>query len=980
MSDPKNLSLAKLAASYGEAISCASNLPLDLDDPGSVWLVESGAVDIFLIQLQEGEVQVAPRQLMRVEQGRLLLSFTPQQQDRTLSVIGKGLPGTVLRQLPLSALGGVQPEQLGDQIDKWVRDLAAALARDLVNPQLPDIFVDSSADVPEEGNRFSTRREVNWVQVPSSISAECLFMGIAEVEKGGLMPDGDMYLLPLTPDCWLDAAKPQRLTKVFSSQSLVADGRWISALNSFHKLVIEVEQFNQVFSSVDQVNLDRVSTLVRSVDEDRARRWLFEVPNCREHNKLEEDGSELTEALRVIGEHEGFHFRSPSVMEAVEISDMSRRLIAILDSSGVRGRKVRLDGEDRWWSGDSGAMLAFRADDNRPVALLPRPMGGYRIFDPATGDMTNIEKNNHALIQDEVWQFYGPLDAASVRPRDLFRTFNKRLAGSFSIFATAGLVSGLIMLLPAVALGLVFNRVLPSGELGLSAAIATALGGFALIWGVIYILQAMALMRFEGSIVSRIEAAFWDRLLRLPYGFLNRFSAADRAMRGMAFQRLRDSVQGVMANNVLSLFFLAPSLIFIFIYDHAIGAVTAVFGLLALAATVLMGSKQIPPYQRILRASHRLAGIVSQFVNGISKLRSDGAEAAAYAEWARHFGEQQQAELELGVWSARLKAFGSALPLLGAATVIGTGTVIGAETLAIGDFLFIFVALMLFVTGLVRLCNSFEAVAAVAPELTQIQPFLDAVPEPTQGQQSVGDLGGDLLFDHVSFRYEEDGPLILDDVSIHARRGEMIAIAGASGSGKSTLLRLALGLIMPTTGTVYFDGRDLRQLNVKQVRQKIGTVPQESYLYPQDLWDNIAAGQHALDSDTIWTAAKAAAIDKTIMKFPMQMLTCVGDSLSVLSGGETKQITIARALTRNPRIMLLDEATNSLDNENQRKVMSKLSELSMTRIFIAHRLSTLRYADRIYVMDAGKLVEQGTYDELVSGDGLFRELIRRQES
>ena len=285
---------------------------------------------------------------------------------------------------------------------------------------------------------------------------------------------------------------------------------------------------------------------------------------------------------------------------------------------------------------------------------------------------------------------------------------------------------------------------------------------------------------------------------------------------------------------------------------------------------------------------------------------------------------------------------------------------------------------MVFQAAVVRLGTSFGAIASIMPTLEQIRPFLAEPVETDADGEPVEHLGGDVLFDHVSFRYDPDGPLILDDVSIHVRPGEFVAIAGASGSGKSTLFRLALGLNRPSAGAVYYDGRDLEHLNVRQVRRRIGTVPQDVRLHPQDLLDNIAANHENATLDEAWEAARTAAVDREIMAMPMGIMTPVGASAAVTSGGESQRIAIARALMRKPRILLLDEATNWLDNDSQARVMANLAELTSTRIIIAHRLSTLRRADRIYVMKSGQVVQEGTFAELSEIAGVFRDLVRRQ--
>ena len=502
-----------------------------------------------------------------------------------------------------------------------------------------------------------------------------------------------------------------------------------------------------------------------------------------------------------------------------------------------------------------------------------------------------------------------------------------------------------------------------------------AVAAFGLLGALLHLLQSTAMMRLEGRSASRVEAAFWDRLMRLPPSILHRHPAGDLAMSGMTFQNLRDGLRGVVADSFLSIIFLLPVFGVIFFYDTTLGVIALVFSLASLLVTVVLGLRQIPPYGRMISAARRVAGRLFQIVGGISKLRMDNAEGSAYAIWAKDYREQKRAEIDLSALEGHSRAFGAALPFLAGGVLLFA---VGGRNIPVGDFLVVYTVFLVFQSAIARLGESFGAMAAMRPAFEQMAPLLSAVPETVTEGEPVEYLGGEILFDRISFRYDPDGPLILDDVTIRARPGEFVAIAGESGAGKSTLFRLALGIDWPTAGAVYYDGRDLRHLNLKQVRRKIGAVPQSVGLHPQDLWDNLISHHDGVATEEVWDAVRTAEVEAQVRDMPMGMMTMVGASGSVLSGGESQRITIARSIIGSPRIMLLDEATNWLDNESQARVMQNLAALTSTRLIIAHRLSTLEQADRIYVLQAGKVVQSGSFDELKEVDGVFKELIRRQ--
>ncbi len=965
-------SLAVLAAETGTSVPCAGNLPLDMSDPQFVWFVEEGTVDIFIVERKDQVEQAAPQHLLRAETGRLLPGVAPNVGPTTLSLIAKGLPGTILRRISVASLSSIDDANLAEQVDSWVRDVSAMLSRYDTEATRSNMLVETGEAPMASNGVISARSGVVWLS--GLLPGTGLFLGLLDPTDSRL-DGGDMESrIPLVRDTWIMLAEPQQLS-VHSSEKLAEEGLLIPALAHFHDVALLLERLNRGLAVVDEVNLERERVTNRQSDEIGARHRLFDLYNLSEDTGTGSRGAALLDALGMIGQHEGINFKLP---EKADTSNSSEFLAHILDISGVRARRVRLNQGKNSLQGCSGAMLGFREEDQQPVALLPSMLGGYRIVDPAGHHSTRVTANNAGSLCTEAWLFYQPLSSAPAGLRDLLQLAFRGSSMDFLRFFVTGLLGGLVMLLPALILGFVADEVIPGEEVRLLYEVCVALAVIALLGALLHVLQGMALMRIEGRAASRAEAALWDRLLRLPPRILHRYSAGDLTMRGMTFQTLRDAVQNVVANGGLTIVFLLPVFFVTFLYDPMLGGITVVFGLISLAATVALGLRQMAPHGRMVRAMQKLAGQLFQIINGISVLRVEGAEGSAFAVWAQGYREQKLAELERNAVEEHVQALSAAIPILAGAVLLAAGTLPDREAFTVGDFLVIYTVFMVFQGAVARLGASFGAVAAVMPAVDQIRPFLTEPPETDAAGEPVETLTGDIRLDHVSFRYDSDGPLILDNISIHARPGQFIAITGESGAGKSTLFQLMLGLDNPTSGAVYFDGRDLRHLNVKQVRRKIGAIPQTVQLYPEDVWDNIVGGHDNANGEEVWRAAQLAAVDQEISAMPMEMLTFVGAGGGVTSGGESQRIMIARALLHHPRILLLDEATNWLDNESQSKVMVNLAKLSATRIIIAHRLSTLRQADHIYVMQAGKVVEEGNFSDLMKIEGVFKSLVRRQ--
>ncbi len=974
---PEHTSIAELAARSGTSVPCAGNLPVRLDDPDSVWFIDQGAVNLFLVEFKDGVERAAPQHLLRCETGRLLPGVAPDEEDAnekdtSLSLIAKGSPGTLLKRLPASLLSEVHPAELAKQTDTWLTAVTDTLSRFASRLPRPTALAEPGLTQTLAPCTLSVRRGVVWVSQPSR--GVSLYMDM--VDQAELADAGGPHeaVIPLTRTSWLTLLDEATLAGK-STETLAQQGALLPALASFHTVAFNLERLNRRLAVVDDANLERERTTSRRTAEAAARRRLFNIYDRPIDRDADVADTALADALKIIGRHQGIDFRIPV---RSTLSDSPVGLVDVLDASGVRARRVRLEPEGNWWRGDSNALLAFRANDGQPVALLPGMFGRYREIDPVSKRSVRVTADRAGALKKEAWMFYRPLPARNVKLGDLLRIALHGSAGDLARLVIAGLPGGLIKLLPALALGFVANHIVAGGSAGVLYAVAATLAGFGLFGALLHLLQSTAMMRLEGRSASRVEAAFWDRLMRLPSGILRRHPAGDLAMSGMTFQSLRDGLQGAVADSLLSVVFLLPVFGVIFFYDATLGVITLAFSLGSLLVTAALGLRQISPYGRMIAAARGVAGRLFQIVGGIVKLRVESAEGSAYAIWARDYREQKRAELELGALEAHSRAFAAALPFLAGGVLLFAVVIVSDRNVPVGDFLVVYTVFIAFQSAIARLGESFGTVAAMLPAFKQMRPLLAAVPETDVEGEPVNRLGGEILFDRISFRYEPDGPLILDDVTIHARPGEFIAIAGESGAGKSTLFRLALGIDRPTAGAVYYDGRDLRHLNLKQVRRKIGAVPQSVGLHPQDLWDNLVGHHEEVGTKEVWAAVRIAGIEDEIKGMPMGMMTMVGTSGAVLSGGESQRVTIARSVIGSPRIMLFDEATNWLDNESQAEVMRNLTALTSTRVVIAHRLSTLEQADRIYVLQAGKVVQSGSFRGLMETDGVFRELVKRQ--
>ncbi len=490
------------------------------------------------------------------------------------------------------------------------------------------------------------------------------------------------------------------------------------------------------------------------------------------------------------------------------------------------------------------------------------------------------------------------------------------------------------------------------------------------------IVRSIALLRLEGRMDSAIQAAVWDRLLSLSPNVIRQYSAGDLAERALGITRIKQVFSGAVALALLGGVFSWFNAAVMFYYDAQLAWITIGFVLLAALITIGLGSRLLNYQREVDRKQGEIAGLIAQLIGGIAKLRVAGAESRAYFLWANAFSQQKQLAFRAHMTLNYFNVIITTIPILASMAIYA---VMDTRTnLSTGMFLAFYTAFALFMRAGLQLVAALISAISIVPIYERLRPILSTLPEIDEQRVHPGELTGAIEVSHVSFRYLDDGPLTLDNITFSVRSGEFVALVGPSGSGKSTLLRHLLGFETPDSGVIYYDGNSLQEVDLRAVRRQIGVVLQHSQVMTGSILDNII-GANNLSVDDAWAAARQAGIADEIERMPMGMQTNISEGGATFSGGQRQRLLIARALVTQPRIIFFDEATSTLDDQAQALVTSSLNQIDATRIVIAHRLSTVIGADRIIVLDRGRIVETGTYDELMAiKGGLFADLAQRQ--
>ncbi|MEY4757914.1 MAG: hypothetical protein RJA34_2812 [Pseudomonadota bacterium] len=909
-----------LFTSCGAPAFARTGEPLLLRGHENVWCVSEGRVDVFLVRLRDSCPDDALHPLFRVEKGQLLFGLVDSASDEW-AMCAVGAPGHQLLRLDRA---------------NWVQSLrhdGAALA---------DAAAALNTWTEQVASPLQERPSADATAAPDNLQT-C-----------------DTELTLRTDSSW--------------------DGSW-GGLDAFHGRILPcLIARTQSEDRAEALRLHRkISHEAQHLE--RAMHSLAGVlgPNSHSQQGEQVTTSALVAALQLVGQVAGFAVTTPPPRRDDGDRNAAQydEIAEVCEASHIRRRRVALKGD--WWNSGSGPMLGFLEADQTPVAILPS-RGGYVLHDPVGGSVMPLTPALADSLSPFAFSFYRSFGDAKMKLLNLMKFGGQGLLSDYMRVVVMGLSVGLLGMVIPIVTGMLFDTVIPGADRSQLAQLTAALLACAFATTMFEVTRGYSMLRAEGRMDAAIQAGVWDRLLRLPVPFFRDYSAGDLAVRANGINAIRQALSGTTLSSMFSAVFSAFNLILLFYYSVKLALVALALVVVAVLFTLGVNLVALRQERHLSNLSGRLAGMVFQFLGAISKLRATGSETRAFHQWAVQYASQQGYQFKAQMANNAVATFNAVFPVIANIALFSMIAFFlkDEKGFSTGNFLAFNAAFGGLMGAMLAATGAFTSVLKIIPLYESAKPILLGEPEITSSKTHPGQLNGEIEINHLSFSYSADGPQILKDISVQIKPGEFVALVGASGSGKSTLLRLLLGFETPSAGSIYFDRQDMAGLDLGALRRQLGVVLQNGQLLAGDVFTNIIGSAATLTLDHAWEAATQAGLADDIRNMPMGMHTVVSEGGGTLSGGQRQRVLIARAIVNRPRMVIFDEATSALDNRTQAMVSESLEKLNATRIVIAHRLSTIVNADRILVLDSGRLVQSGNYAELMAQPGLFADLAKRQ--
>lgn len=643
-----------------------------------------------------------------------------------------------------------------------------------------------------------------------------------------------------------------------------------------------------------------------------------------------------------------------------------------MKSRNIASRPVSLKGD--WYKNAIGPYLGETIDGDA-VAILPK-RNHYEFFDPACNRRIRIGKSTCGRLKEQARCLYIPLPDGKISIQHLVSHLLKAISPwEYALLIAATALSTLIAMTVPAMTNLVFSGLIPSQDVGLVLPVLVLLLFSALSTTLVRAVRSLAVGVVQTRAGSSLQAAAMERTMAMPARFFSDYPAGEITSQLDSINQLTSSmVDAVLSTGLTGIF----SIVYVF----QIGAYAPQLAIPAMAILALktvyaiiciwMGTKIA---NERMQKDGELSGSTVSMINGIQKIRAASAEERMFQRWKHDYDEVARLKYRIPKILLYRQAITSFITVAGLALIYAIAA--NAE-ITTANYMAFNSAYAMVSGAFASFTTIASSIADFAPMLNMMKPILDTEPETETGKIVVSNLNGGIDATHVSFRYDSNSPLLLDDVSFHIDPGEYVAIVGSTGCGKSTLMRLMLGFERPENGTISFDGRNINDMSLRSLRGQIGTVMQNGQLLQGSIISNLSISRPDMTRADAWKALELAGIAEDVRKMPMGLDTILGEGGSGISGGQRQRLLIARALVGDPAVIFMDEATSALDNPAQALATKTLDSLDCTRVIIAHRLSTIQNCTRVIMLEDGKIAEDGTYVELMSKKTRFAELVRRQ--
>jgi NHLM bacteriocin system ABC transporter ATP-binding protein len=974
--------------------------PLLLDDPSCAYVTLSEHHHVFCVGYDHGAPTGRREHVAICDPGQLLFGLQPPQaQDATVLLLS-GVSGSVVWRIPTALLFRLLEDAHGQAIverlfDQWIDLLIGTLpsapvptrcravgAGETVAPaatESPFSYHQASLSAYFRVPTESTFRETTEAAGAMALKAKDRTVWVAPPKPPRIYLGVDLSRISTTTQYWPLTSKAWALCdggpiRAWRSSDLLNPNHGAQLAEAFYAFVVGVAAARR--AQLDKIRLER-DAASRGAERVFVSQSLAQLAAVGSGERIEPEvgGSDAFErACRIITRF--LDVDPPRVMDRPG-SSLSSMQAALSRITGIRTRSVLL--EKGWQLHDSGPLLGFLLEEDEvlhPIALLPG-RGGYVLRDPRDDRTRRVTAAVSDSLHPQAHQFYAPMPAGKLKPLDVLRFASKGARRDVAFALAVGMATGSVSTFIPLLTGLVFDRIIPGAERGLLWHLSLVLVAIYAALLLFDLARGFVLVRAQTRMDATLEAGVWDRLLNLPLPFFRKYSAGDLAARAAGIGGIRDVLAGATLSVLLSGLFSVWNFALLFYIDPKLAL--AATGLVAVASLVAAIAAYYGLQRRriVAELDGKIGGLLLQLLSGIAKLRVTGAENRAFGVWSRLFVGRRDADIGAERVNVRVNVFQAVFPIIASMLLFWLLIRPGEQTLSTGQFLAFSTAFTLFLRAMLDVIETGLHSLNVIPMYERAKPILVQEVESQGSGDTRIQLKGTIEVSHVSFRYEPNGPLILDDVNLSIGHNEFVAIVGPSGSGKSTLLRILLGFETCTEGGVFYDGQALLSLDLRAVRQQIGVVLQNSRVMAGDIHSNIV-GNTGLSVEDAWRAARHAALDKDIEAMPMGMHTVLSPGGGTLSGGQRQRLLIARALASQPAVLFFDEATSALDNVTQSVVSESLERLRVTRVVIAHRLSTIQQADKIVVLERGRVVEVGRFDELMQKQGVFFALAKRQ--